>query len=103
MALYTALVSAVDAVAANFVTLQVPLYILMFSVVFIIVAKLLTGMDTHMALMVYLLAASGAYLLMTMSYVPTIAVTASDVAIGIGFILTGYVLIRVGAAVGFLG
>ncbi|MFH1786196.1 MAG: hypothetical protein ABH829_00885 [archaeon] len=105
MALYTAIINAVDAVATNFVAFNVPLYILVFAVVFIVLAKF-AGIPTGQAVMVFLISASAAYLLLTTGItLPggfSALVTASDVAIGSGLVFTSWVLWRVGKVVAFV-
>jgi len=91
---YTALLGAVDSVAANFLTFSVPVYILIFAVVFIVLGKIL-GITEQLAAMIFLTAASASYLMLTAQLTVGTLITMSDIAIASGVVITGFVLAKV--------
>lgn len=90
---YTALVSAVDAVAANFLTFSVPMYILLFAVIFIVLGKIF-GATEQIAAMVFLTSASAAYLILTAQLTVGALISMSDIAIAVGIVIGGFVLAK---------
>ena len=97
----TGLGGTLSCAAANFLTYSVPTYILVFAVIFLVLGKIfsLTG---QLAVMVFLISASGAYLLMfTGAGFGALAVTASDIVVAIGVIIAGFVLAKSAKLVGF--
>jgi len=96
---YATLMSAVDSVAANFLTFSVPMYILLFAVVFIVLGKILS-ITGQLAAMVFLTSASAAYLFMTAQLTVGSIITMSDIVIVVGVVFTGFVLAKTAKIVG---
>ena len=101
MAAYTALAAAVDSFVGTFVAFSIPMYILLFALIFIALGKILS-VTQQFAAMIFLVAASGAYLLMASALtVGAFGVTMSDFVLVIGVIFTGFVLAKSAKLVGF--